>query len=40
MDHGRPAQSQPILAALDLHFRDTALVEYLKQFFDFFVGHL
>ena len=40
MDHGRAAQTQPILAALDFHFRDAALVKYLKQLFDFFVGHL
>jgi hypothetical protein len=40
MNYGGPAQTQTILAALDLHFRDAALVKYLKQLFDFFVGHL
>jgi hypothetical protein len=40
MDHGRPAQTQTILAALYFHFRDAALVKYLKQLFDFLVGHL
>jgi hypothetical protein len=40
MHRRRPAQTQAILAALDFHFRNAALVEYLKQLFDLLVGHL
>jgi hypothetical protein len=40
MHHGSAAQTQTILAALDFHFRDAALVKYLKQLFDFLIGHL
>jgi hypothetical protein len=40
MHRRRAAQTQTILAALDFHFRDAALVKYLKQLFDLLVGHL
>jgi hypothetical protein len=40
MKRGRPAQTQTILAALDFHFRDAALIKYLKQLFNLLVGHL
>jgi hypothetical protein len=40
MDRGRAPQAQTILAALDFHFRDAALIKYLKQLFDLLVSHL